>query len=135
MIDLFEEWLKDLGFALGTPRIASHRGGHISLLHEDAFQISVAMRKISKVFPDFRNPNVIRASTGVLFSMNIISTSSKEIIDYCKNSKIQIVAADPYAKIKSSPVVDVQGEVSCHGNVVYDHKAFREVEFQIIKSL
>ena len=92
MIDLFEEWLKDLGFALGTPRIASHRGGHISLLHEDAFQISVAMRKISKVFPDFRNPNVIRVAISPL------TTSFVEIWDGFDRIR-KLVASGEYRKI------------------------------------
>lgn len=92
MIDLFEEWLKNLGFALGTPRISSHRGGHISLLHEDAFQISVAMRKISKVFPDFRNPNVIRVAISPL------TTSFVEIWDGFDRIR-NLVKSGDYKKI------------------------------------
>ena len=51
MIDLFDQWLKPLGFELNTPRDPNHRGGHISLIHPDAAQICVALRTLVKVVP------------------------------------------------------------------------------------
>ena len=36
MIELYDAWLKDLGFTLNTPRNAKARGGHISLVHPEA---------------------------------------------------------------------------------------------------
>lgn len=92
MIDLYEVWLKELGFSLGTPRIANHRGGHISLLHDDAFQISVAMRKISKVIPDFRYPNAIRVA------MSPLTTSFAEVWDGFERIR-NLVASGEYKKI------------------------------------
>ncbi len=47
---------------------------------------------------DLRNPNVIRASTGTIFSLGIIESSSKDTIKFCKENGIKIVVADPYAK-------------------------------------
>ena len=66
MIRLFDEWLEPLGFRLGTPRLAKQRGGHITIHHKDAKQIALAMRKISKVVPDFRMPDGIRIAISPL---------------------------------------------------------------------
>ena len=41
------------------------------------------------------NPNVIRASIGHLFSMNVITSSSSEVITYLDNNEIEIILLDP----------------------------------------
>lgn len=66
MIDLFDAWLKPMGFELGTPRDWDKRGGHIIITHPEAKQIAHAMRVISKVIPDYREPNAIRISISPL---------------------------------------------------------------------
>lgn len=66
MIRLYDEWLAPLGFRLGTPRNAEHRGGHVTVHHEDARQIALAMRKVSRVVPDFRMPDGIRIAIAPL---------------------------------------------------------------------
>jgi TrmH family RNA methyltransferase len=48
---------------------------------------------------DYRNPNVVRASTGTIFSLNFAQCDAKELIAYLKKNRIRIVAADPDAKI------------------------------------
>ena len=68
MIDLFDQWLGPLGFGLDTPRSAEHRGGHLSLTHPEAAQISVAMRQIANVIPDYRKPNTIRVAVAPLYT-------------------------------------------------------------------
>ncbi|HXK49031.1 MAG TPA: RNA methyltransferase [Clostridiales bacterium] len=45
---------------------------------------------------DYRNPNTIRASTGTIFSKNIVEAASSEAIKYLKSNGFQIVSADPY---------------------------------------
>ena len=75
MIRLFDEWLEPLRFRLGTPRAADQRGGHITIHHEDARQIALAMRKISKVVPDFRMPD------GIRIAMAPLPTSYVEVWD------------------------------------------------------
>ncbi len=42
---------------------------------------------------DIYNPNVIRASLGTVFSLPIVVTDEKEMIEFCKNSKIKIAGA------------------------------------------
>jgi len=49
MLRIFDEWLVPLGFSSSTPRQASQRGGHITLHHPEAYQISVALRDVAKV--------------------------------------------------------------------------------------
>ena len=66
MIALFDAWLAPLGFELGTPRSWQQRGGHIILIHPDAKQIALALRKISNVIPDYREPNAIRLAISPL---------------------------------------------------------------------
>lgn len=75
MIDLFDQWLAPLGFELNTPRDPAHRGGHISLWHEEAKRISAALRKFRKVIPDYRVPNQIRVAISPL------ATSYVEVFD------------------------------------------------------
>ena len=66
MIALYDAWLAPLGFELNTSRVASERGGHISLIHPDAKEIAVAMRTIINVIPDYRVPNSIRLAISPL---------------------------------------------------------------------
>lgn len=66
MIALYDAWLAPLGVELLTSRIASERGGHITLGHPDAAQICVALREVSNVIPDYRVPNSIRLAISPL---------------------------------------------------------------------
>jgi kynureninase len=66
MIELFDQWLAPLGFELNTSREPFERGGHISLRHEEAKRISVALRKFQKVIPDYSVPNQLRLAISPL---------------------------------------------------------------------
>ena len=66
MVELFDQLLAPLGFELNTPRAAAERGGHLSLWHEEAKRISVALRKYQRVIPDYRVPNQIRVAISPL---------------------------------------------------------------------
>ncbi|MFM5951907.1 MAG: kynureninase [Micrococcales bacterium] len=66
MIDLFDAWLKPLGFELLTPRDPKERGGHITIGHPDAKKIATAMRTEIKVVPDYRTPDSIRLAIAPL---------------------------------------------------------------------
>ena len=68
MIELFDAFLAPLGFGLETPRAASQRGGHLSLTHPQADRISVAMRDMANVIPDYRKPNTIRVAVAPLYT-------------------------------------------------------------------
>jgi len=46
---------------------------------------------------DLYNPNVVRSSTGVLFSMPTVMTSSDETIEWLRENGIRSIAATPHA--------------------------------------
>jgi kynureninase len=75
MIALFDAWLVELGFGLGTPRESDKRGGHIIITHPDAKQIAHAMRKLINVVPDYREPDAIR------LAISPLATSYTEVYD------------------------------------------------------
>ena len=93
MIRLFDEWLEPLGFRLGTPRAAKQRGGHITVHHEDARQIALAMRKISKVVPDFRMPD------GIRIAISPLPTSYVEVWDGFERLR-DLVASGAYKDVR-----------------------------------
>jgi kynureninase len=59
LIALADEWLTPLGFTVASPRPAGRRGGHVSLQHEDARQLSQALLRTGVVV-DYRTPDRIR---------------------------------------------------------------------------
>lgn len=48
---------------------------------------------------DLWNPNVVRASTGVLFSMPVPEASSKQALEWLQKHDISILAATPHAEL------------------------------------
>lgn len=68
MVELFQQWLEPLGFGLETPLDPAHRGGHLSLKHDAADRIAVAMRDVANVIPDYRKPNTIRVAVAPLYT-------------------------------------------------------------------
>lgn len=63
---LIDTRLERYGFSVGNPREDHRRGGHVSLEHDEAYRISLALRD-SKVIPDYREPNVIRLAPVALY--------------------------------------------------------------------
>jgi len=59
--------LAGLGFRVGTPREVRRRGGHVSLVHEEAQSICLALRARA-VMPDFRKPDVVRFAPSPLYN-------------------------------------------------------------------
>ncbi|MFA7172410.1 MAG: RNA methyltransferase [Kiritimatiellia bacterium] len=47
---------------------------------------------------DIHNPNVVRASTGTLFSIPVVETTSSEALAFLQQHKFQILAATPHAE-------------------------------------
>jgi TrmH family RNA methyltransferase len=47
---------------------------------------------------DLFNPNVVRASTGILFSLPVVRTSSAAAWEYLRVAQIQVIAATPSAE-------------------------------------
>lgn len=95
MVELFDAWLEPLGFELGSPREWQKRGGHVIITHPEAKQIAHAMRVISKVIPDYREPNSIR------LSISPLTNSYEEVFDGFMKLRDLVVSGD-YKKVKQS---------------------------------
>ena len=99
MIDLYDKWLKKIGFKLMTPRDSSKRGCHISLMHEHAKKISRALRKFDRVVVDYRTPNQIRIAISPLYNtFNEIYAGFKKIKD-CVEGKKYLDVGDELSKV------------------------------------
>jgi kynureninase len=94
MIELFDQWLAPLGFALNTSREPFERGGHISLRHEEAKRISAALRTFQKVIPDYRAPNQLR------LAISPLATSYTEVFDGFERIMTSVLQRE-YLQIKS----------------------------------
>lgn len=92
MVDLHKLWLEPLGFSLATPTEPGKRGGHIILTHPEAKQIAYAMRKVSKVVPDYREPNAIR------LAISPLATSYFEVFEGFRRLK-ELVASGQYLSV------------------------------------
>jgi kynureninase len=67
IMSAIESELEELGFRIGTPRDPERRGGHVSLQHEDAQPMCLALRARG-VVPDFRKPDVVRLAPSPLYN-------------------------------------------------------------------
>jgi kynureninase len=91
LIFLADQWLGDYGFGLATPRADHRRGGHVTLRHPDAWQISQALIR-TKVIVDYRTPDRLRLSPVP------ITTSFSQVWDAV--DRLRRIAADKsYADI------------------------------------
>jgi kynureninase len=91
LIALADEWLAPLGFAVASPRLAARRGGHVTLRHDDARQLSQALMRAG-IVSDYRTPDRIRLSPAPLF------TSFTHVFDGLDRLR-EIAASKSYADI------------------------------------
>ncbi len=68
MIELWEEILEPLGYALNSPREVRHRGSHVSFGHPDGYRIEQAVRDEKAVISDFRMPDNLRFGITPLYT-------------------------------------------------------------------
>jgi kynureninase len=68
LIEEYERHLVPLGFELASPKYPDRRGSHISLRHNKAWPINVALIEAGKVIPDFRAPDTIRLGLSPLYT-------------------------------------------------------------------
>jgi kynureninase len=95
LIELADEWLTSLGFTVASPRDATRRGGHVSLGHDDAWQISQALIR-EKVVVDYRTPDRVRLGPVP------ITTRFTDVFDALE--RLRKIAADKsYADIPARP--------------------------------
>jgi kynureninase len=75
LIELADAHLAPLGFAVASPRDADRRGSHVSIRHDEAWQVCQALIERGNVLPDFRTPDRLRLGLAPL------TTSFTEVWD------------------------------------------------------
>lgn len=91
LVELADEWLTPHGFALASPRDPARRGAHVTLRHDDAWQICVALTRAG-VIGDYRTPDRVRLGPAA------ISTSFTDVWDAIDRLR-EIAATESYADI------------------------------------
>ncbi|MDR0230361.1 MAG: kynureninase [Flavobacteriaceae bacterium] len=67
MMFLIENRLKEYGYSYNNETEDSKRGGHVALVHDEAYRICMAL-KAHNIIPDYREPNVIRLAPIALYN-------------------------------------------------------------------
>lgn len=67
LMDLAVGWLQEHGFSFANPMEDERRGGHVALVHPEAFRICRAL-KSEGVVPDFRPPDIVRLAPAPLYT-------------------------------------------------------------------
>lgn len=90
---------------------AIEKPGNLGTILRSADAGGVAAVIVCDRTTDIHNPNVVRASTGTMFSVPIVAASSDEALAYLKAHGFSILAASPHAD-KLHFEVDLKGNVA-----------------------
>ena len=85
--------------------------GNLGTILRSADAAKVAAVIVCNRTTDIHNPNVVRASTGTMFSVPIAEATSDEALDFLKSRGFKILAATPHAE-KLHFEVDLTGNVA-----------------------
>jgi kynureninase len=88
-IELHDESLAPLGFALATPRDESRRGSHVALAHPEGWRICRTLIERAGVVPDFREPDIVR------FGLSPLDTRFEDVFDALRRTR-DLVATGAY---------------------------------------
>lgn len=67
VMDFADAHLAAHGFTIANPRLATERGGHVTLAHPDAWRFCQAL-KAARIVTDFRRPDLIRLAPSPLYT-------------------------------------------------------------------
>lgn len=82
LVELCEQFLEPLGFRMASPKDPDRRGSHISICHQAAWPINLALIRAAKVIPDFRAPDTIRLGLSPLYTRFVdIHTSVQRTVE------------------------------------------------------
>ena len=90
---------------------AIEKPGNLGTILRSADAAKVAAVIVCDRTTDIHNPNVVRASTGTMFSVPIVEASSEEALAFLKEHGFKILAATPHAE-KLHFEVDLTGNVA-----------------------
>ena len=85
--------------------------GNLGTILRSADAAKVAAVIVCDRTTDIHNPNVVRASTGTMFSVPIVEASSDEALAYLKEHGFRVLAATPHAE-RLHFEVDLTGNVA-----------------------
>ncbi|MDX1417261.1 MAG: kynureninase [Candidatus Promineifilaceae bacterium] len=68
LVELWQVMLRSYGYHLNSPTDAQWRGSHVSLGHEEALRIDMALIAEMNVIPDFREPDNLRLGFAPLYT-------------------------------------------------------------------
>jgi len=90
---------------------AIEKPGNLGTILRSADAANVAAVIVCDRTCDIHNPNVVRASTGTMFSVPIVEATSDEALEFLKAHNFKILAATPHAE-KLHFEVDLTGNVA-----------------------
>lgn len=90
---------------------AIEKPGNLGTILRSADAGGVAAVIVCDRTTDIHNPNVVRASTGTMFSVPIVEATSEEALKWLKERGFKILAASPHAE-KLHSDVDLTGNVA-----------------------
>jgi len=117
ILGVFKQWSQTLGdLKLGDPPFlliaeSIEKPGNLGTILRSADAAGVDAVICCDPVTDLFNPNVIRSSTGVLFSMPTVMTTTRETIDWLQKSGIQAVATTPHAE-RYHTEIDLTGPIA-----------------------
>ncbi len=88
--------LKEPSFLLVVESI--EKPGNLGTILRSADAAGVDAVIVCDPVTDLFNPNVVRSSTGVLFAVEVVITSSREAITWLRERKIRIAATTPHTE-------------------------------------
>ena len=90
---------------------AIEKPGNLGTILRSADAANVAAVIVCDRTTDIHNPNVVRASTGTMFSVPIVEATSDEALAFLRSNGFKILAATPHAK-ELHFEVDLSGRVA-----------------------
>jgi TrmH family RNA methyltransferase len=90
---------------------AIEKPGNLGTILRSADAANVAAVIVCDRTTDIHNPNVVRASTGTMFSVPIVEATSDEALAFLQSNGFKILAATPHAK-ELHFEVDLSGRVA-----------------------
>jgi kynureninase len=95
-VRLHDERLAPLGFRLNSPREPHRRGGHVSIGHDDGWQLCRALIELADVVPDFRAPDTVRLGFAPLYSRFVdVWDAVDRLAGLVESGRYREVSGDP----------------------------------------
>lgn len=93
---LFDQLLAPLGFDFASPRDPMRRGSHVSVGHDNAWQITQALIEEGRVLPDFRAPRHLRLGFAPQYTTHVeIHTAFRRLVEIVNSGVWETYPAVP----------------------------------------